>query len=516
MRQAQDAWRAGQALSAEGICTFVLEQERTHAGALALLAEICFTQGRAEEALAHLDARLAADAGDVAALVNRGSVLDALGRRAEAFAAYERAIALDGRDVAAHFNRANLLQALERHGEALAGYDAALALQPAHADAWINRAHALRALGRFEAALQSCERALAIAPRRADAHYNHGNVLRALERDREALAAYERAIELQPAHVDAHWNRAWALLALGDCARGWPEFEWRWKTAEAAQEPQRFAQPQWRGEPEVAGKSLLVHTEQGIGDSIHFARYLPLAAARFSRVVCEVQPSLRRLFAQFAAHAHIVSVGEAPPACDLRCPLLSLPLAFGTALDSIPAAPYLQADAALAQDWAQREPRLRAPGLKVGLVWAGNARQKSEPRRGIGLAPCAPLFDIRGVRWFSLQVGERAADLRGQAPDSMIDLSPGLEDFADTAAVMSQLDLVISTDTAAAHLAGALGRPVWMLLMHAPDWRWLRGRDDSPWYPSARLFRQARPGDWDGVIARVGAALARRADTAGG
>ncbi|HEV8094699.1 MAG TPA: tetratricopeptide repeat-containing glycosyltransferase family protein [Burkholderiales bacterium] len=543
IRQATLCLQRGEWLSAEGICRYVLEASPGHAEALELLAEACFAQGRLAEALDAYDQALQSrpqDAGilynrgvvldrlgrhadalasfdqalslqprDLAALVNRGNALHALRRFAEALGSFDRALALAPRNVEARYNRGNALLAMDHHEEALASFDEAIAHRPDHADALLNRGLALAALGRHAEALESYRRALAVDPRRAEAHYNRGNALRALERDADAVASYDAALALQPEHPDAHWNRAWALLALGDYERGWLEHEWRSKSPRWLAPPPRSAAPRWLGESDCRGRALLVLSEQGTGDTVQYLRYVPLLAARGARVLLELPRSLERLCMPYRKWATLVFEDQALPPHDLHCPIASLPLAFKTTVETIPAQlPYLDADPALVAQW--RETLAPAHGaLRAGLVWAGNPKQGSERRRGIGLEPCLPLLEVPGVRWHSLQVGERASDLARLASGAALDLSERLTDFAETAAVIANLDLVVTTDTAVAHIAGALGKPVWVLLMFAADWRWLRGRDDSPWYPSARLFRQQSPGDWRGVIDRVKNALER-------
>ena len=543
LRQAALCLQRGEWLNAEGICRYVLEASPGHAEALELLAEACFAQGRLAEALNAYDQALQSKPRDAGTLYNRGVVLDRLGRHADAVASFDRALAVRPRDVAALVNRGNALHALQRfaealdsfdralataprsvearynrgnallamgrHEEALASFDGAIAHRPDHADALLNRGLALAALGRHAEAIESYRRLLVIDPRRVEAHYNCGNAFRALERDAEAIACYDAALALQPEHPDAHWNRAWALLALGDYERGWVEHEWRSKSPRWLAPPPRSAAPRWLGESDCRDRTLLILSEQGTGDTVQYLRYVPLLAARGARVVLELPRSLERLCVHYGKWAALAFDDEPLPAHEMHCPIASLPLAFRTAVETIPAqVPYLHADPALVAQW--RETLASTDdGLRVGLVWAGNPKQGSERRRGIGLEPCLPLFEVAGVRWHSLQVGERASELARLAPGAALDLSERLDDFAETAAVIANLDLVVTTDTAVAHIAGAMGKPVWILLMFAADWRWLRGRDDSPWYPSARLFRQQSPGDWRGVIYRVKSELER-------
>ncbi|MGH7865084.1 MAG: tetratricopeptide repeat protein, partial [Candidatus Binataceae bacterium] len=477
-------------LSAESICQFILESEPGRAEALELLAEICFIQDRFEEALVNYerafalrrnDADIAYNLGTVqmelkrysealssydraieieprhaAALINRGNVLQMLGRYIEAVRNHDEALLSEPDNAEAYFNRANALLALERHDEALASYERALAINARHGDALINRGNALSALNRHDEALASYEQAIAISPNRVDAHYDRGNALRTLARDAEAIASYDKAITIQPSHTDAHWNRAWALLALGDFERGWEEYEWRWRTEYAKHEYRAFGKPLWTGTADSADKTVLIHTEQGLGDTLQFIRYVPLAAQRCGRVILEVQRPLLRICERFSQWAQLVPFGEPIASHDFQCPMLSLPLAFRTTPKTIPAdVPYIFANPELVEKWRER---LLAPprAMKVGLVWAGNPRQKSEPRRAVGLKHCTPLFAVPDVRWFSLQVGERAANVQELAPGKITDLSAHLTDFAETAAAIANLDLVVTTDTAVAHLAGAM------------------------------------------------------------
>jgi hypothetical protein len=296
------------------------------------------------------------------------------------------------------------------------------------------------------------------------------------------------------------------LLARGDLRRGFERYEWRWRLGTLT--PRDTSAPLWNGE-DGAGRTILLHAEQGFGDIIQALRYVPLVAARGARVVLEVPPQLARLAARLPGHAQLVTGTQAAPHYDLHCPLLSLPRAFATTLETIPAdVPYLSAEPAAVARWASI---LSGSGLKVGIAWAGNPQHRGNAQRSIAIERLLPLLRPGGIRPFSLQVGDRAADL-DQLPKGIVyDLSPQLSDFAETAAAIINLDLVITIDTAIAHLAGALGRPVWLLLCSRPDWRWMLDRDDSPWYPTLRIYRQRTPRDWDDVVARVATDLRARA-----
>jgi len=439
---------------------------------------------------------------------NLGNALQQVGRLVEARACYERALALRPTHASALNNLGNVCRAEGQLAEARALFERALALKPGYADAHNNLAIVLRLDGRFADALVHYDRAVALTPKAAGPLNNRGNLLQDLGRLDEAAASFKQALAIEPEFPAAHHNLGMALLAAGRFEAGWREYEWRWRIPHATDPADRFGVPPWRGESPIEG-TLLLHAEQGFGDTLQFCRYAPLLAGRGHRIVLEVPPALVRLMGSLEPRIDIVAQGDALPPFDLHCPLLSLPLACGTQLASIPSiGPYLAADPAAQELWRRR---LAADGarLKVGLVWSGNPRADRpelaaiDRRRSIAADLLAPLAACPGVRFYSLQ------QQGGAAPASLglVDVMAEMTDFADTAALVANLDLVISVDTAVAHLAGALGRPVWLLNRFDSCWRWLAGRDDSPWYPSLRLFRQTQPGDWAGVVARVGQAL---------
>ncbi len=497
------AYKAGRLAEAEQLCRQIVALRRDHFDAAHVLAVVQAAQGKHEAALASYDRALALQPRNADVLSNRGNSLLAAGRAEEALASYDRALAARPDFVAALSNRGSALERLGRLDEAVASYDAALKLQPDFADALYNRGNALKALRHYEEALASYERLLALRPRHADALNNRGQVLKELQRYDEALKSYDAAIALQPDHAMAHCNAAAVRLLTGDFPRGWAHYEWRWQKPSVRRRD--FAQPLWRGE-DIAGKTILLHAEQGLGDTIQFCRYVPLVAARGAQVIFEVQPALRGLMADFAAGTQVVEKGGPLPAFDVHCPLLSLPLAFGTELATVPAQPsYLRAPQRQAAAWQARLAGLSRP--RVGLVWSGNARHERDRERSIPLRALLPLLDT-GASFVCLQKEVRAEDAEVlRARDDIVDAGNELTDFSDTAGLVDQLDLVISVDTSVAHLAGALGKPVWIPVTHVPDFRWLLGRDDSPWYPSARLFRQDASGAWDSVIARIASRL---------
>jgi predicted O-linked N-acetylglucosamine transferase (SPINDLY family) len=533
---------AGRLAEAEATCREILARDETHSGAWHLLGILALRAGNPQAAAAHVERAVALAPARADCRCTLGFILRALDHPDEAEALFRQAIERDPDFVEAHYLLGNLLRETQRPGDAepsyrrvlglnprhhqahnnlgaalgeLNRYDEAaehfrraIALKPDYAEALSNLGHALRALGQAREAEAACRRALAIAPRFATAHLNLGLALQDLGRLDAALDSFRQSSMCDPGYAKAHACEGMLQLLRGELAAGWEKYEARWRLEDLP--PRSFAQPQWRGEP-LEGKTILLHAEQGFGDTIQFLRYVPRAVARGARVVVEVQRPLVPL-ARRISGVTVVARGDPLPAFELHCPLLSLPLAFGTTLDTIPAAtPYLTVDPERAAQWRARiagEGGLEV-GLKVGLAWAGSAVHRNDRNRSIPFAQLAPLLGVEGVRWFSLQVGPRAGELAERKDASIADLAPGLTDFGETAAAIAALDLVICADTAVAHLAGALGRPVWLLPPFAPDWRWLTGRDDSPWYPSMRLFRQQRAGDWDGVVERVRAALAR-------
>lgn len=476
-----------------------------HPAYLVNLAAALQSLGRLDEAAAACRQALARAPGLFHAHLNLGSVLEQLGRVAEAEAHYRRAHELDPRDARALTNLGNAVLAGGGPEEAVALQLQAVALAPELAVAHANLGVALLPLDRAAEAEAALRRALALRPDLADAHKNLGIALEHQGRFAEALAAFERALALAPASAEAHVAHAMALLRMGDFDRGWVEYDWRWRTRAALAQVRRFDRPEWRGE-DLRGRTILLHAEQGLGDTIQFLRYVPMVAAGGARVILEVPAPLRRLCAGLPGLDQVIVAGGSLPAHDVQCPLLTLPRVFGTRPETISATPYITADPGMTQAWKRR--LAARPGLKVGLAWAGNPAFPDDRRRSIAPERLAPLLAVRGVAFHSLQVGTAAALPVTQGVEP---LGPELHDFADTAACVQALDLVISVDTAVAHLAGALGSSVWIMLPLGSDWRWLVDRTDSPWYASARLFRQNGAGDWPAVIDRVARDLAANA-----
>ena len=468
--------------------------------------------GRCEEALASYDRALALRPGSADILNRRGVALCDLKRAEEALASHDRALAIQPDDPDALYNRGNALLGLERFDEALASYDRALAIRPLDADTWNNRGNALAELKRIDDALENYDRALTINASDPTAHRNRGNLLYGLKRYAEAMAGFDRALELTPDDVPAHVGRSFCRLQLGDFARGWQEYEWRWKDEQLGNSRRNFPRPLWLGRESLRGRTILLHSEQGIGDTLQFCRYVRLLAEQGAKVVLEVQAPVHSLLQDLEGTVQVLARGAALPAFDCHCPLLTLPLAFGTDLSNIPHHfPYVRCDPSRLDAWRDRlGPRTKA---RIGIAWSGYAAHKNDRNRSIALTQMLPLL-FEGADWISLQKEVRAgdADILASRPD-LRHFGDELRDFADTAALVELVDLVVTVDTSVAHLAGAMAKDVWILLPANPDWRWLLEREDSPWYPTARLFRQAALGEWTPVIETVGSELARRVES---
>ncbi|WP_296652505.1 tetratricopeptide repeat protein [Paraburkholderia sp.] len=470
--------------------------------------------GRYDEAIDAFHRTLKIRPGHAGAHNNLGMSLNALGDTADALVQFRAALAAQPRFVAAHFNLANTLDATGQHHEAVASFEAALALQPRFAPALFGLGNALAALGRHDEAVVPLERTVGIDPKFALAWLALGTTHHALGNHEAAVRAFDEALRVRPELAAAHLNRAIAWLTTGDFRRGLPEYEWRLDPS--ACEPAQFdappahvappmALPRWRGEP-LDGRTLFVEAEQGFGDTLQFVRFVPLVAARGARVVLEVQPQLVPLIAPAAKAAQItlIAQGAPRPAADLHCPLLSLPLALGTTFNDLPArTPYLSAPAPYLRKW--RGSLGGQAKRKIGIAWSGRI-QKHE-NRSLPLHALEPLFALEGIDWIVLQPqlsdAERAALDAHPCARSIHRLDSKIADFADTAAVIERLDAVVSVDTSIAHLAGALGAKLWLMLPFAADWRWFTGTDESPWYPRARLVRQPRPGAWTEVVVAV-------------
>jgi len=506
------AYKAGKLADAEQLCQQIISVQPDHFDAAHVLAVVQAAQRKNESALASYDRALTLRPNHADALNNRGNTLLALNRIETALESYDRAIAARPGYPEALSNRGSALERLDRHDEALASYDRALALRPDFTEAHYNRGNVLKALKRYNEALASYDRALAMRPDHADAHNNRGQVLKELMRYEEALQAYDAALAVQPKHVMAHCNASALRLLTGDFERGWVDYEWRWLKESVVPTYRNFPQPIWRGGEAISGKTVLIHSEQGLGDTIQFCRYVPLVAAAGARVIFEVQTPLQGLMSGLPGASQVIARGDALPTFDIHCPLLTLPLAFGTTLETIPSRhAYLRAPVEHAAKWRAR--LNGKPHPRVGLAWSGNPRHERDQERSIRLRALLPLLGVSAT-FVSLQKEVFPEDARVlKERNDILHFGDEFDDFSDTAGLMSELDLIIAVDTSVAHLAGALGRPTWILVTRVPDWRWLFDRDDSPWYPTVRLFRQDDTRQWDGVISHIREALAGFART---
>jgi tetratricopeptide (TPR) repeat protein len=477
-------------------------------------ALVRYLQCQYVEALRDYDALAAQGKESAPALVGRGATLVALRRYGEALAPLERATQLLPGDADAHIQRGVALLNVERNAEAVESFDRAVAIRRNVPEVLNNRGIALTLMGQLSQALDSFACSAAMGGATAENLTNTGIVLKLVGRYREAAAYFGRALTCKPDDPSAKFALAFLHLTLGEFAEGWPLYEARFDVPALGNPARHFSAPRWNGPEPLAGKTLLVHAEQGLGDVIQFCRYLPLLAAQGVSIVFEVMPSLKPLMRTLPGAIRLVGRGEPLPRVDYYCPLLSLPLALNTRLDTIPAqVPYLAAEPERIAHWRQRLRTL--PGLRIGVAWQGNvAVEKLIWARGrsIPLAVLEPLAQLAGVRLVSLQKGPGVEQLRTvpfaeRIVDLGAELDCGPDAFLDTAAVMAGLDLVISSDTAVAHLAGALGRPVWAVLAASPEWRWGLERSDSPWYPTMRLFRQTADRDWTVVVAAIVEAL---------
>ncbi len=506
-------YEAGRLAPAERACRAVLQSHPQNAHALHLLGAITYKKGLHNQAIELVREAIAQDQ-DVPQFHNTlGAALRAAGQFEEAIAAYERAISLDPEYLRAYINMGNALVFQGRYARAAEKYRHVISLDPTCVEAYDCMAVALQYQGQYDAAIVACNQALALDPDDVETYNTMACVLMRQGRCAEAIETYKRVLQIKPDYAKAHCNLGMALLLSGRLREGWAEYRWRVRTGNVACSP-RYDSPCWDGSPFV-GKRLVVHFEQGFGDNIQFIRYLPMVKRRGGTVICEMLRPLVGLLRGFPGIDELVeasSTGKSSINSDLHVPLLELPRIFGTALHTIPCdVPYLHADLLKAEYWRKK---LSMPGFKVGIVWAGTPAHMENRARSCRLSHFLRLSKVPGMQLIGLQKGAAA----GQADEmatrmSVMNLADELHDFTDTAAVIANLDLVISVDTAVLHLAGAMAKPAWAVLSFAPDWRWMLDRDHSLWYPSIRLFRQSKYGDWGGVFERIAEELAILSDS---
>jgi tetratricopeptide (TPR) repeat protein len=459
---------------------------------------------RMDDAVASFDRAIALKPDFAEAHNNRGTALQMLQRADEASASFGAAIALKPDYAEAYNNRGNLAKDAGDLEEAVADFDKALSLRPDYAAAFYNRGIALQELRRFDEALTSFDRAIALKPDAADAYNNRGLVLQELQRIDDAIASFRKAGALRLNYAEAHLNQSLCLLKAGRFEEGWRLYEWR-KKVEQPFGDRSFAKPLWLGKEDISNRTLLLHWEQGFGDTIQFCRFAGLLKARGANVVMSVQQPLYRLLRHMDSGIEIINDNEVPASFDYHCPLMSLPLALGTTLATIPEAkPYLFSDKALRDSWRARLPSKTKP--RVGIVWSGGSKHKNDRNRSVDLPLLSSLFSA-DAHWIALQQELKDGEAALLRQERVEFYGEALTDFSQTAALIDNLDLVVTVDTSVAHLAGAMGKPVWILLPYNADWRWFLGRNDSPWYPEARLFRQDATRSWATVIPQVRGAL---------
>ncbi len=486
-------------------CNKAIELNPKYAESHNNLGTILQETGQFEKAIASYKEAIELKPDDSEFHSNLGSALKELSRFEEAAESCDRAIKINPNNAEAYNNLGTVLQEECRFDEAVENYKQAIALKPDHVRAHSNLGTALQEQGYTEESILHCRQAITLDTDRAELHNNLGAVLQKQEKIDEAIMSYDRAIELDSEYAEAHLNRSFALLLTGNFKEGWTENEWRLKTN--AHSLREIHKPKWDGSP-LDGKTILVHAEQGFGDTLQFIRYLPMVQEQGGKVIFECHKNLQRLLRNFPGIDIIVDEATMPDLnFDTHIPLLSLPGVFGTTPDSIPSGqPYITADSGISQLFSLRFGTDYY--FKIGIVWAGNADNKKDHIRSCTLADFIPLLDIQGTSFYSLQKGSPSMDSDNTLRENkIVNLNDQLKDFADTAAAIENLDLIISVDTAIVHLAGALGKPVWNLLHFAPDWRWQLNREDSPWYPNMRLFRQTRLNNWTDLFKQVKNAL---------
>ncbi|MDF2372036.1 MAG: tetratricopeptide repeat protein [Rhizobiaceae bacterium] len=509
---------------------------------LPMLVLSLMNQGKFQDALGPVNQLLLVQPLSADAFGKRGYILQQFDKHPEAIGNFTRALTLQPIFPEALNNRGNSFKALNRHIEAIRDYEEAIAQRPTYALPYSNRGYSLQYLKRYDEALKSCDLALELSDRFTDAHVNKGFILQNMQRYEEALTCYKRALaidsgnwtamnnmaytlrqlgrfaesadfyrrmnKLRPDQPEGLWNQGLLKLLMGDMPSGWSDMEWRWKCKEFMRKPGVKGIPEWLGQ-NIEGRSIAVFTEQGFGDVFQFCRYLPLLADLGAKVTLVAPVVAHRLLSTLDPRVSIKGLKQTLAETDYQCTLLSLPDRFKTELSTIPTStPYLFAEDNLVKQWKEQIPQ---KGLRVGISWQGNPKGAVDQGRSFPLSELAPLAKVEGVELISLQYMHGTDQIEEMADQMSLQILDGFNEgpdgFVDTAAVMKNLDLIITSDSAPAHLAGALNVPVWVLLKKVPDWRWLLDREDSPWYPGMRLFRQQEDGDWAGVVKQVVEAL---------
>jgi Flp pilus assembly protein TadD len=503
-------YEAGNREGAEEICRQILEVKGDHGVALQVMGAIAVDVGRFELGEELLISVVRMYPGYAEACFNLGRAREGMGNVRGAIEAYRAAVEIEPKHAAARNGLGMCLYAVRECEAALEQYRKAMELRPDAAEVPNNMGNALQGMGRAEESLEWYRRALELRPTYAEAYSNMASALRDMKRFEEAIEFFDKAIAIKSDYAGAHRNRALTLLAMGRLKEGFEAWEWRWVAPGFNTPRRKWDRPTWEGE-DLGGKTILLHHEQGAGDAFQFARYVPMVKARGAgSVVVETLAGIEPVMETVKGVERVVTAGKELGEFDVQLSLLSLPRVFGTTLETIPKeVPYLSAPADRKEKWARRM-GARDGRLRVGVIWSGNMAHPEIRRRRMSLGDLAPLGKVKDVALYSLQKDGPAREL-ANTPEGLVleDLSGELGDFGDTAAAMEHLDLVISTDTSTPHLAGAMGKKVWVMLETSPDWRWLMDRGDSPWYPTMRLFRQKVRGEWGSVVGEVVEALGK-------
>lgn len=503
----------GKLLKAQALYEDILKLQPRHFDSLHLLGVIACQTNNLPKGLELIGQAIALNPENPVFYSNQGNTFQALMQFESAIASYNQAITLNPDYAEAYNNRGSAFQKIKQFDNAIENYNRTISLKPDYADAYYNRGSALQELKRFAEAVRSYDRAIALNPDFTDAYYNRGNALKELKLLEDAVKSYDQAIALNPDHAEAYLNKSLTFLLGGDYDNGWALYEWRWKQEKSPSIQKRnFTQPLWIGKESLIDKTIVLHSEQGFGDTIQFCRYSKSVAELGARVIMEVEQPLVRLLQDLPGVSDVLAKGSSIPPFDYHCPLLTLPLVFRTNIQSIPyAEKYLRSNTSKRSYWASKLGDIKKP--LVGLVWSGSPMNKNDNNRSIFLAELIQNLPSY-CQYISLQKEVKDIDKKTLERNSSIrHFGDELNDFADTAALCELMDIVISVDTAIAHLSGALGKETWVLLPFSPDWRWLLDRNDSPWYRSVKLYRQPAIGDWDSVLSDVSDELAKINDS---
>jgi len=498
-------YRKGWFDKAKDIFEKIVEYDKENIDALFFLGVVYYELKNYYKSLNYFEKALSYSDRNPIVYVNMGTVYKEIGDFENAFLCYQKAIKIDPAFTEAYNHLGTLYQETRQFDIAEEYYKRALSLNPNFADAYYNIGTILKEKELFDDAQEYILKALSLNPLHREGLVNLGDIQKEKGEMSKGLGYYKQAISVSPDYPEAHFNLACVYLLLGNFEEGWAEYEWRWKTKEFEALRRDFGKPRWYGE-EIRGKRIFLTCEQGLGDAIQFVRYAKRVKDLGAEVILEVPKVLHRLFMYVEGIDSLVMVGSEVPNFDVYCPLLSLPYVFKTNLETIPnEVPYVIVNEEIVKRWAMRVNSSKDNyKMKIGIAWAGNPRHKKDKHRTISLRDYLPILNVKDIAFYSLQKGYGSEQVKGLGEDlKIIDLTDGIEDFLDTAGLIMNLDLVISVDTAVAHLAGALGKPVWVLIPFVPDWRWMLNREDSPWYPTMRLFRQEIRNDWDGVIKKV-------------